>query len=127
MRKFLCYDTNDAASGKINVDSRGILKPNSTVPSTNGAAYQQLVTDGDGNAKWENRLAYDDSKLVIDVGGGGRLVKVSDEVPSWASADAPMKLWLSDGNNSTVTPEEYVDLGNGSFMADEFVFIIAAL
>ena len=27
MRKFLCYDTNDAASGKINVDSRGMLKP----------------------------------------------------------------------------------------------------
>lgn len=27
MRKFLCYDTNDAASGKINVDNRGMLKP----------------------------------------------------------------------------------------------------
>ena len=27
MRKFLCYDTNDAASGKINVDSRGMLTP----------------------------------------------------------------------------------------------------
>ena len=26
MKKFLCYDTNDAASGKINVDSRGMLK-----------------------------------------------------------------------------------------------------
>ena len=58
MKKFLCYDTNDAVSDKINVDSRGILKPNSTVPSTNGASYQQLVTDGDGNVKWEDRLAY---------------------------------------------------------------------
>ena len=27
MKKFLCYDTNDAASGKINVDNRGTLKP----------------------------------------------------------------------------------------------------
>ena len=27
MKKFLCYDTNDAASGKINVDSRGMLTP----------------------------------------------------------------------------------------------------
>ena len=27
MKKFLCYDTNDAASGKINVDNRGMLKP----------------------------------------------------------------------------------------------------
>ena len=58
MKKFLCYDTNDAASGKVNVDNRGMLKPNSTLPSTNGSTYQQLVTDGEGNTKWENRLAY---------------------------------------------------------------------
>ena len=58
MKKFLCYDTNDAASGKINVDNRGMLKPNSTVPSTNGTPYQQLVTDGDGKVKWEDRLTY---------------------------------------------------------------------
>ena len=57
MKKFLCYDTNDAASGKINVDNRGMLKPNSTVPS-GSTPYQQLVTDGNGNAKWEDRLAY---------------------------------------------------------------------
>ena len=31
MKKFLCYDTNDAARGEINVDSRGMLKP--TTPS----------------------------------------------------------------------------------------------
>ena len=58
MKKFLCYDTNDAASGKIGVDSRGILKPNSTVPS-GSAPYQQLVTDGDGNAKWEDKMIVD--------------------------------------------------------------------
>ena len=58
MKKFLCYDTNDAASGKINVSTNGVLRPNSTVPSTNGAAYQQLVTDGNGGVKWEDRLAY---------------------------------------------------------------------
>ena len=57
MKKFLCYDTNDAASGKINVDSRGMLKPNSTVPS-GSTPYQQLVTDGSGNTQWEDRLAY---------------------------------------------------------------------
>ena len=62
MKKFLCYDTNDAASGKINVDSRGVLKPNSTVPS-GGAPYQQLVTDGTGTATWEDRLAYAETKL----------------------------------------------------------------
>ena len=66
MKKFLCYDTNDATSGKINVSTNGVLKPNSTVPSTNGTTYQQLVTDGDGNTKWEDRLAYDDSKRLFN-------------------------------------------------------------
>ena len=124
MKKFLCYDTNDAASGKINVDSRGILKPNATVPSTNGAPYQQLVTDGSGNTKWEDRLAYDDSK-VVDAGHGFQLVKVADEVPSWASVDSSMKVWRSNGTNTTVTPENNVDFGNGSFMANGSIFIIA--
>ena len=67
MKKFLCYDTNDAASGKIEVDNRGMLKPNSTVPSTNGSAYQQLVTDGDGNAKWEDRLAYETEPVLTEI------------------------------------------------------------
>ena len=51
MKKFLCYDTNDAASGKNNVSANGVLSTNATVPSTNGTAYQQLVTDGNGNTK----------------------------------------------------------------------------
>ena len=55
MKKFLCYDTNDAASGKIGVNSNGVLSPNATVPSTNGTANQCLVTDGDGNVKWEDK------------------------------------------------------------------------
>ena len=59
MKKFLCYDTNDAASGKINVSANGVLKPNSTVPSTNGAANQYLVTDNKGEVRWEDRLAYE--------------------------------------------------------------------
>ena len=68
MRKFLCYDTNDATSGKIGVNSNGVLSPNATVPSTNGTAYQQLVTDGDGNTKWEDMLAYETitEKTLID-------------------------------------------------------------
>ena len=59
MKKFLCYDTNDAASGKINVSVNGVLKPNSTVPSTNGAANQYLVTDDKGEVRWEDRLTYE--------------------------------------------------------------------
>lgn len=123
MKKFLCYDTNDATSGKINVDNRGMLKPNSTVPSTNGAANQYLVTDGNGNTKWENRLAYDDSKIVVNIGDSTQFVKVADEIPSWASVDSPMKVWLSSGISGTTNPEEYRDYGNGSFFISEnFVF-----
>ena len=126
MKKFLCYDTNDAASGKINVDSRGMLKPNSTVPSTNGAAYQQLVTDGNGEAKWEDRLAYEGSRLIVDLAGGSQAVKVADEVPSWVSVDTPMIVGLSNGFSATFNPENYLDLGNGSFMAGDGVLFIAA-
>ena len=123
MKKFLCYDTNDAASGKINVDSRGILKPNSTVPS-GSAPYQQLVTDGTGKAKWEDKLAYEKSRVVVGFVGGAQFVKVSDEVPSWASVNAPVKYWTSDGMNGTIPTANYTDLGNGSFFAKEYVGFI---
>ena len=66
MKKFLCYDTNDAASGKISVSTNGVLSPNATVPSTNGTPYQQLVTDGDSNTKWEDRLAYDNKTVLVE-------------------------------------------------------------
>lgn len=89
-----------------------------------GKAYQQLVTDGDGNTKWEDRLAYDDSRVVVDGGYGVQFVKVADEVPSWASVDSPIKYWLSDGNNGTKNPEDYIDMGNGSFVVREFVWFI---
>ena len=125
MKKFLCYDTNDAASGKINVSANSMLKPNSTVPSTNGASYQQLITDGSGNTKWEDRLAYEGSRLVVDIGDGAKVVKVADEVPSWASLDASIKVWISNGNSLTDTPEDYFDLGNGSFLAGGEAFFIA--
>ena len=109
MKKFLCYDTNDAATGKINVDSRGMLKPNSTVPSTNGASYQYLVTDGSGNTKWEDRLAYEKSRVVVDVGADISLVKVADEVPSLAIADKPVTIYFyPEGNFDGVV----LQLGN---------------
>ena len=84
---------------------------------TGGAPYQQLVTDGEGGVKWEDRLAYDDSKLVVvDAAHGEQYIKVSDEVPSWATVDAPIKYWLSDETNITENPEDYLDLGDGSFI-----------
>lgn len=87
-------------------------------------AYQYLVTDGNGNTKWEDRLAYGDSKVVVVGGGRTQFVKISDEVPSWASVGAPMKYWLSNGTNGTIPTGHYVEFGNGSFMAEEFVCFI---
>ena len=109
MKKFLCYDTNDAASGRVNVDRCGVLRPNATVPSTNGAPYQQLVTDGDGNVKWEDRLAYDDSKVVVKMSNGQKLARVSDEIPSWASADASVKVVINNGADYTVVLSAITD------------------
>ena len=95
----------------------------SLVASDDNKAYQQLVTDGEGGVQWENRLAYESSRLVIDTGHGVQYVKVSDEVPSWASVNSPIKYWVSNGINDTTNPEQYIDLGNGSF-ATQIAFFI---
>ena len=98
-------------SDTLGVDENGKLGVNG------GEPYKSLVTDGDGNTKWEDRLAYDDSKLVVDTGNGvTQFVKVSDEVPSWASADSSIKVWYSNGKIVTINPEGYIDFGNGSFL-----------
>ena len=98
-------------SDTLGVDENGKLGING------GEPYKSLVTDGEGGVKWEDRLAYDDSRLVVDVREGFRIVKVSDEIPSWASVDASMKVWYSNGQNHTVNPENYMDFSNGSFAA----------
>ena len=105
-------------SDTLGVDENGKLGVNG------GEPYKSLVTDGEGNVRWEDRLAYDDSRVVVDSGEGVKFVKVADEVPSWASVDANIKIWQSDGTNVTATPENYIDLGNGSFSAADFVTII---
>ena len=99
MRKFLCYDTNDAASGKIDVDSNGVLSPNATVPSTNGTPYQQLVTDGEGNAKWEDRLAYEEVKT------GWKTIINSSDVNWQASGGAGGQSMMQPYNNTTARIE----------------------
>ena len=96
-------------SDTLGVDDNGKLGVNG------GEPYKSLVTDGDGGVKWEDRLTYDDRKIALDLRGNAKLVKVADEVPSWASLDVPIKVWISNGSDSTDTPEEYIDLGNGSF------------
>ena len=98
-------------SDTLGVDENGKLGVNG------GEPYKSLVTDGTSGVKWEDRLAYDDSKPIVDAGRGTLFIKVADEVPSWVSVDAPMKVWLSNGEGGTVSAEDYRDLGNGSFSA----------
>lgn len=83
--------------------------------------YQQLVTDGEGSVKWEDRLAYDDSRVVVDYGDGELLAKVSDEVPSWVSVIRSIKVWYDDG--AIGDAETLVDFGDGNFGRDGVFFI----
>lgn len=119
MKKFLCYDTNDAASGKINVSTNGVLKPNSTVPSTNGASHQQLVTDKDGNTKWEDKLAYDDTKTEfvgtqysINLDPTSGTVTSQDTIPMELGQTYAVKVARNDGQGT----KEYTGL---DVMADD--------
>lgn len=107
-------------SGTLGVDDNGKLGVNG------GEPYKSLVTDGDGSVKWEDRLAYDDRKLALDVGEGMKLVKVADEVPSWASAEAPIKFWSTMEESIIIPPtaENYSILGNGSFSVNGVVYFI---
>lgn len=89
-----------------------------------GKAYQYIVTDGEGNVKWEDRLAYKGSRVAVSIAGNRQLVKVADEVPTWASVDASTKVWMSDGHSLTATPKDNAGLGNGSFMANFLVFFV---
>ena len=117
--------SNKIPCGGFYLDDMLYVNDSGELSIKGGAPYQQLVTDGSGNTKWEDRLAYEgDNRLVVPFIGTAQLVKVADEVPSWASVDAPMKIWVSNGTSSTANPEEYIDLGNGSFAASEFVVFI---
>ena len=112
MKKFLCYDTNDAASGKINVSTNGVLRPKSTVPSTNGSLYQQLVTDGSGNVKWEDRLAYETEPVLTEIvpeqnvlfesaGGGG--IMIASWPPTFNAVEGSTYIVKFDGADYTCT------------------------
>ena len=82
-------------SDTLGVDENGKLGVNG------GEPYKSLVTDGEGNVKWEDRLAYDDSRVVIDVGDGTQYVHVSDDIGELNATDGA-KLYftfaLNDGS-----------------------------
>ena len=120
MKRFLCYDTNDAASGKINVSVNGVLSPNATVPSTNGAAYQQLVTDGNGNTQWADMLAYESitEKNLIDN------ASVTVDRDSGASENVSCDWELIVGEKYTVRDDDFVVEGIVAQEGNGYKFLV---
>ena len=66
-----------------------------------GIPYQQLVTDGDGKTKWEDRLAYDDSKVVVSFGDGVQYVHVSDDIGELNATDGAKLYFKFDDGSPT--------------------------
>ena len=91
---------------------------------TGGAPYQQLVTDGEGNAKWENRLCYATERVKVDMPGSGTIsfYKVSDAIPTGdLSAGAVATIWTSIGAKKTVNIFNPVE---GVYLADTAIVIL---
>ena len=81
MKRFLCYDTNDASSGKINVDNRGMLKPvdselsdtstnpvqNQVVKSALDALSEEIATETESKVSAHNTRTdtHSDIRLLI--------------------------------------------------------------
>ena len=81
MKKFLCYDTEQAARGKINVDSRGMLKPvdselsdtstnpvqNKVIKSSLDALSEEIATETESKVSAHNigTDAHNDIRLLI--------------------------------------------------------------
>lgn len=93
---------------------RRIAKAGGGLP-TGGASYQQLVTDGQGVAKWENKLAYNTApaqcKLyapglnVDDMNVIATFFKISSE-PSLIYNANVVKMWINNSDEPIVVPVE---------------------
>lgn len=83
-------------------------------------AYKQLVTDGDGTAKWEDRLAYDDSRPVIDL-GSFQVVYVCENTDELNTTEGS-KLYCTFSNGSdSIVSLHFV--GNSIYSDNNLVFI----
>ena len=98
MKRFLCYDTNDAASGKINVDNRGMLKPvdselsdTSTNPVQNRVVKSALDALSEENAELKQDIAGKITAPASASIGQTIRVKTVDETghpTEWEAVDA---------------------------------------
>lgn len=103
--------------------------PESGLPS-GGAPYQQLVTDSTGAAKWEDRLAYREELVSVDLVEGTVFYKVSSKIPDGITDGFTATLWFSDGHSATGNVTKFGDniygVGEGGLVvittADNYVF-----
>ena len=89
-----------------------------------GAAYQQLVTDGEGNAKWEDRLCHATERVKVDISGEGTywFYKVSNAIPTGdLSAGAVATVWNSRDGKKTVNISNPVD---GMYIANDALVVL---
>lgn len=85
-------------------------------------AHQQLVTDAEGNAKWEERLAYSQEPVTVEMDGSVVFYKAGNGIPDFLqslSTGDSVTVWMRN-NGITVTStlsamavtDELVALGN---------------
>lgn len=98
---------------------------------TGGAAYQQLVTDGTGNAKWEDRLAYNTGAVISwngdttdRVNVNGNYYKVSDLTPTKEELIGA-RVSKSTGETLTLTSEYILEGENYLGIGDTVIISYA--
>ena len=83
-----------------------------------GKAYQQLVTDGDGNVKWEDRLAHGDNRICVSTPELTSMswYKVSDDLPT-GSYDIGTRVYTIDSDGDIYRDE--IMVSNGEVIAND--------
>ena len=86
-----------------------------------GAPYQQLVTDGEGVAKWEDRLAYSNELLCVPISDTAGYYKVSAKIPDIPNAadGVSANVWL----NGAMVSAEIAWKTEESYMVSDYVAV----
>ena len=101
-------------SDTLGVDENGKLGVNG------GEPYKSLVTDGEGGVKWEDRLAYDYSRPVIDLGSFQAVYVCENADELNTTEGSKLYCTFSNGSDSIVSLHF---VGNCIYSDNNLVFI----
>lgn len=105
MKRFLCYDTNDAASGRINVDNRGMLKPvDSELSDTSTNPVQNKVIKSALDALSEEMQTWTQG-VIQDVNAAGSAAVQSVQT----TGDAQVQRVTAEGTRQTTNAKAQAD------------------